>query len=558
MAKRKRLNRRVVLVISVFGVLFIAGLTYVYIMNLPQDPAKYIQKAEEALGKDPKDYKEAHTALSMAIQAGGNSPDVEYYLKLAELCFERVQNDLELTQSEKVALYGHGIALLHTKALVQDPTFNKARRLLASHIWSQALRFDGYAAWNDYIDEVDRILKIDKDDASLYQRRGYAKSRLAQTDPTYNKKAVVDFQEAVNIDNKNLDYWNSLSTFLTVIEKYDEAEEAYKQAIAANPNKAQPRLNYSTFLNGREREDEASKLIQEAIQCEPDNPSGYIFLTQDHMRKEQLDEGEKALQQARKIDETDVRIYTHYAQIFRLRKDLERAIKSLQDGLKTLEQKGDESAAARARFSRSQAMLNYWVADILLDIYARAEEGEDKVKKLLQARHYYENLAKLTPEGLLRYRIGGRLAVIEKKYEEARGFFEKSLTGNFSLKSALALIRVYNRLGVPSRGEDLVNKILKSPELNQLQMEHFQLQRARFRMDAGYYVEARKIADRVLKTNSERFAFPGLSRIARSISGMAFSCWSILFAYRYARLFSELISLESSLRIILYSRSALV
>ncbi len=503
MAKRKRVNRRVVLLISVFGVLLIAGLMYVYIMNLPQDPAQYIKKADEALAKDPKDYKAAHRALNKAILAGGDSPDVEHYLKLAELCFERYQNDLELTQSEKVAIYGQGIGLLSTKALVQDPTFNKARRLLASHWWSRALRFDTWEVWQDYIAEVDRILKIDKDDAQLYYQRGYAKSRLARIDPTYNKKALVDFQEAVNIDEKNQEFWDALTTFLVFIEKYDEAEEAYKQAITANPNKARLRLNYSIFLRNREREDEALELIRDAIQCEPDNPAGYIYLAKDHMLKKQLDEAEKALQQAQKIDKTDVNIYTHYADIFRKRKDMEGAIKSLQEGLKTLEQKGDESAVLRARLFRSQATLNYWLADIMLDIYVSTKEDEAKAQTLAQVRRYYEKLAKLSSMSWRRYRIAGRLAVIDNKLKEAREFFEKAQKRNFNLNTAVSLVHVYNRLGIPSRGEALVNKILKRPELTQDQTKHFLLQRAKFRMNAGYYDEARKMAERAQKIDPE-------------------------------------------------------
>ena len=322
MAKRKRLNRRVVLVISVFGVLLVAGLVYVYIENLPQAPEQYIQEANEALSRDPKNYNVAYEALVKAIDAGGDWPNVEHYLKLAELCFDRVQNDLNLSQSEKEAFYGEGINLLRNKALVQDPTFNKARRLLARHIWSRARRYDNWGLWKDYIAEVNRILKIDKDDAQLYNQRGYAKTRLAQTDPTYSEEALVDFREAVNIDKKNLDFWNSLTSFLTSIEKYDEAEEAYKQAIEANPNKAQIRVNYSVFLRERKREVEALKLIQEAIQCEPDNPTGYISLARHNISKKELDEAEKALQQAQEIDKADVRIYTHYAWIFQLRKNL--------------------------------------------------------------------------------------------------------------------------------------------------------------------------------------------------------------------------------------------
>ena len=71
MAKRKRLNRRVVLVISVFGVLLVAGLVYVYIENLPQAPEQYIQKANEALAKDPNDRFPNGRAMALALRDCG-------------------------------------------------------------------------------------------------------------------------------------------------------------------------------------------------------------------------------------------------------------------------------------------------------------------------------------------------------------------------------------------------------------------------------------------------------------------------------------------------------
>ena len=506
MAKRKRLNRRVVLVISVFGVLLVAGLVYVYIANLPQAPEQYIQKANEALAKDPKDYEAANRALFKAIKAGGDRPNVEHYFKLAELCFDRVENDLGLSQSEKESFYGQGFDLLRNKALVQDPTFNKARRLLASHMWFHALRAQNWGLWKDYIAEVDRILKIDKDDAELYYQRGYAKTQLAKTDSTYNKEALVDYREAVNIDKKNLNFWNSLTNFLTSIEEYDKAEEAYKQAIEANPNKAQIRVNYSVFLRDRKREVEALKLVQEAIKCEPDNPTGYITLAQHNISKKQLDEAEKALQQAQKIDKTDVRIYTHYTWIFQLRKDLPGAMKALQEGLKVLELKGDESATNRFRRLGAQGELNYWLADIALDIYVSAKEQDAKTEVLDLARRYYEKLVKLRPEHPQRYRIAGRFATIERKWEEARKFFEKSLSKGFNLKTAMVLIDVYKQLKIPTRGEALVSRILSSPDLIQDQDQtklYFLLQQAQFRMDGRYYDTARELTERVLKIDPE-------------------------------------------------------
>jgi len=67
MAKKKKLNKRVVLSLAVFCVIIAICATIYIIQRLPEDPKIYINQAKVALAKSPKNYVDAAKAYDLAI-----------------------------------------------------------------------------------------------------------------------------------------------------------------------------------------------------------------------------------------------------------------------------------------------------------------------------------------------------------------------------------------------------------------------------------------------------------------------------------------------------------
>jgi tetratricopeptide (TPR) repeat protein len=512
MAKKKRLNRRVLLFFCIFGGFVVLGGLYVYISNLPKDADVYIKKMQEHLAKDPKDYTEAMRLLNRAIAAGGDRPEPEYFYMMAELCFERVGEDQGLGQPEREEFYSRGLAMLQ-RALQQKRDFHKARRLLAQHYLSFAMRSGKLDRWKDYIDQLDVIL-ADEQDADLYYRRGLAYKALADKDPSMLdtdmvEKALADMQKAVSLKPDNLRFWGALTWYLEQLKRLEEAEKAYKEAIAANAENAQPLVDYAVFLRRQKRGDESLKMIQEAIARNPKSPAGLVALAEYYIAREKTDDAQKtediakakkALQQAKEVDPSDIRIYFFLNRIHRVNRELLRARAVLEEGLALFTSKVDKDDASRRSTGRSRALMHFWLADVWLDLYSVEKDEKLKTKYLAEARKNYGELLRLSPKDPRQFKIAGRIAYIDRDWKQARVDFEKSLA-NPDLGVMIALVDVYNQLGLPGKAEEQVNRALMWP--GQEQNVYFLLKRAKFRMDVRDYLAARQAVETALQVEPE-------------------------------------------------------
>ncbi|RKY28088.1 MAG: hypothetical protein DRP83_01335, partial [Planctomycetota bacterium] len=268
MAKKKKLNKRVVLSLAVFCVIIAICATIYIIQRLPEDPKIYINQAKVALAKSPKNYVDAAKAYDLAIANSEGLERAEYQYQYAELCFERVNKQTGLSNADKSQIYGSGFGLLR-KILQKNPKFLKAHHLLEQHLWARASRSRNWKALKDYISTVDRILKLG-DNAELYHRRGLAKMLLASSDPDiYNEPTLADLRKAVELAPNEAAYLGDLAGFLSRIERKDEAEEIYAAAIKANPKNAAILRNYAAFLQTTGRKEDAAKAIQAAIAADP-------------------------------------------------------------------------------------------------------------------------------------------------------------------------------------------------------------------------------------------------------------------------------------------------
>ena len=89
MARRKKLNKRLVILLVALGVVVVAGGVTVFLKRLPKDPGALAAQAEAALAK--KKYADAAKALGQAIEATRDSDPSPYMYQLAKVKIEWAQ-----------------------------------------------------------------------------------------------------------------------------------------------------------------------------------------------------------------------------------------------------------------------------------------------------------------------------------------------------------------------------------------------------------------------------------------------------------------------------------
>lgn len=499
MAKRKRLNRRVLIVLSILGgILVLGGLAY-WVKNLPKDPAPFIADAEAAMQADPPDYESAMRNYQIALGHEGNNPNVEHMYRLAKIAMERAANDPKITPEKRRDIRQQAIQKLHD-CIVRDAGFLKAREDLSEYYFAMARHFERWDLWKQAIDHMDAII-AQEPKAETYYRRGIAKSFLARSDPNYQDEALKDLREAVDLDRENESYWLQLARYLEVLERPDEAEEIYRQALEALPANARVRVQYARLLQSQDRNDEALEMIRQAVRAEPDSAEGLVALAQYTMGKGELDKTEELLTQALQVDPTEVRIYDLQAKLARQRKDLPQAVQAIRAGLDALQQREPDSAAMRERVARARAVLNYLLANNLLDLYRSAEADQRDPKLLEEARRAHDILRKLSPEDGRQFTIAGRLSAAAEDWESARKSLEQAMQAGGNIAAAIELIEVYNQLGLPGRAEALVDRILKLP--SHVNNTYFLLRKAQYRLNARDYDLAGRLIRQVLESEPD-------------------------------------------------------
>ncbi|HPS51968.1 MAG TPA: tetratricopeptide repeat protein [Phycisphaerae bacterium] len=495
MAKKKRLNSRMLVLLGVMAAILIICLTYIYFRSLPQNPEFYANKAAQLMSAPQKNYLEAINCLRLAAEYSSGIKRNEYLYRQAELMLEYASRGVDLDDADREQAYSSGLGLLQ-KILQSDENYVPARKLLAQHRWAIAVRARQWHLWENYIQQMDKLIEAE-DTAENYFRRGYAKSALAMTDPSFNDAAIEDFNKAIELDKEKLQYRIALARFYELIKDTASAELTYKKSMEANPDKADIRIEYANFLRRKNENKLAQRVIIDAIKCEPNNAAGYVAMAEMALAEKDYKTAQNALEKAKKIDPAMVYAYYYQANIARAQKRLKDAADALREGLSAVENRDMTSESGKKLdANKAKALLNYWLADIMLDIYQTSNDPKEREAALQEAKACNTVLLKLSPDDPRQLKIDGRLAMIGQNYAKAKDCFEHSLEMETDLRTAAWLINIYRVLNLPTRGETLSKKILAVP--GEEDNVYFLLRYAEFRIDANDFTKATEYLSQVL------------------------------------------------------------
>jgi tetratricopeptide (TPR) repeat protein len=510
MAKRKKkVNRRVLLLLIVMGVLVLGAGAALYVRNLPKNPQVYIAAAEAALAETPVNYEAAVRGFLLASSVVSKDQQSEYSYKAATTLLDWVSNDQKLTMASKRKHYGDARGLLQ-KIIVSDQTYLPARRLMAEQVFAQAVQFNSWSAQKEYADHADVILAADPTDHQTYFRRGVVNERRGQRDPSYIRLVEADLRKAIELDPSNLGYWSNLCRFMiqqsTTEQDYAQVEATYRQAIEANPKKSLIYLQYMGFLKLRGRDADAIEALNVAVTVEPDSALAPVQLAQHHLQRREMKAASEALDEAEKRDPTYARIYESRARIARMSLDLDKATAELRKGISVLNEARKEGVKSERVLNADIARANYWLAELLLDVY-NTERNKDKTKAqtaLTDAKSCHAILWQLSPEEYNQYKIAGQIALAEGRYEQALRDLEEakkrlSAPGlpRFDHGISRSLMRTYDALNMPSNAEKTCSQILAqfpSSVAYLKKMALYRLQSQDFGMALAYVRRALKYA----------------------------------------------------------------
>ncbi|MDY6914242.1 MAG: tetratricopeptide repeat protein [Planctomycetota bacterium] len=461
MARRKKLNKRVVILLAVLAFVIAVGGVLFFIKRLPKDPVALDRRAQAAY--EQGNYGAAATAWKQAI--GAAKDPTAYYYKLGKLQLEWSTKPGSMTNTERSEKYTLGVNMLRI-ALRRDPGFVDAQRMLTEVYWSRAA---AAGRWREFVDEADNLLRLMPKDDQTYYRRAIAKAQLSESLPhQYTKPAIADFRKATELDRNEARYWLGLVRFLQKNEQTDEVRKVFAEAITANPNSAELRVAYAHFLRQRQMNAEAEEQIRQAVVRDPNNPLGNLELAEFAMIRHDTKAALKALQAAKAIDDSDFRVYDYMARVYRRQRQLGKAADALREGLAVIARRSEKAPATQAtrqlhRLDIARWQLNYLLANVLLDM---VESGQaDKASLVTQARKCLEVIDRLAPDSAEHDKVAGRLAYADGNITEAVKLLERAYKGfrSFDARTAFILIDLYFRQGLPGKAERVLDRILSFP-----------------------------------------------------------------------------------------------
>jgi len=486
MAKRKKLNKRVVVVWIALGVILaVFGVTV--LLQPSHDPVKDGKIGDEALARARKAWetgdvrkavsaaKEANKAFEVAA-ANASPPKAKVpYLYKQALVQQELLKDRRLTRTVRAELFHQYVRLL-SQAVLLDETHLDAQRLLCDLYWQRSRvvwRNDPEAMRRlpEFIDQADQLLSIAPDDHETLFRRAMARGRMAQLDKTdrdARQAAMEDFRAVIKSDPNNVDYRMALIQYVTDAggTQQDILAE-YDVAIKAISNNAELRVDYANYLRTISMNEEAMDQINKAIQRDPNSPVGYLALATRYNSEKQYTQALEALDNARKVAPTDPRVYGMLAQTHKRMKNPGKATESVRLGLKLADDKAGRKLPEReiGRLVRVRAFLNYLLASLLLDEITHTRDDAVRTKNIPEIKTCLAALATLEPDGVQRTKIAGYLAYVQGQIPEAIRSLEKSYNAlrqrgaKMDIHTANLLVMAYLAAEQPTKAEGILDAL---------------------------------------------------------------------------------------------------
>ncbi len=153
--------------------------------------------------------------------------------------------------------------------------------------------------WQGLVDWCLKWTKSEPEDAEAWFHLGFAYSNIKR----YND-AIEAYHQALRIDPKNARpiIWVSLGVAYDGLKRYQDAIKAYRQAISINPEDAKAWSFLGSSYHTLKQYDDAIKAYRQAISINPEYAAAWSFLGDTYHTLKQYDDANEAFRQSLRID----------------------------------------------------------------------------------------------------------------------------------------------------------------------------------------------------------------------------------------------------------------
>ncbi len=165
-------------------------------------------------------------------------------------------------------------------------------------------------------------------------RRAYEEAKQRLSEHNVNG-AIASLQRAVEVDPQFAAAWNHLGTIAYQAQQYQEAENYFRQGMAADPGAYEPLVNLGGVLINLGHLTEAQKCNEQASRRRPNDPTAQSQLGMTYLFLNQLDLAEQHLLMACRLDPAHFSYpQLHLAELYSHKQDFHRAADQLTNFLK--------------------------------------------------------------------------------------------------------------------------------------------------------------------------------------------------------------------------------
>ncbi len=255
--------------------------------NITDDALVFIYKSYGGLLEKVKNSTLAVATYDAAAESTGR--DEYFYNKIGDICVKERAPEIALDAYKKVlesSPYDRS-ALIKMATLIQ--TYFPEKH-------------------DEAIDCYTRILEIEPDNDKVYYELGHLYLQKNDSLP-----AVNAFNMALEKDEENPFYHNSLAFALVQLEQYDEAIEHYQKAININPDPYWTSIVCqalgSVYLEIKQNYEAAIVLYQTAAVLNPESEESQIAIGDTYFSIDEFDSAIKAYCDAIKINPENAKAY---------------------------------------------------------------------------------------------------------------------------------------------------------------------------------------------------------------------------------------------------------
>jgi tetratricopeptide (TPR) repeat protein len=489
MARRKRqrkVNRTVVVVLSVIGAVFVLGGAVAVYRWWPKDPYKYEKLAEEAVARG--DYKEAESLYRFAIEGAEDHGDYDLYcdycIRYSEVMLEWLaEKRNEMMQSEREKVSQRVYDGLRT-ALRAQPRHVEALWRLSNLYWESWLRNNRQANPTPLLETTSYLLESDANDryraVASYRRGMAARPEAKRLAGPLRDQVIEDLARAVALDPNSAEYRVGLGQTLHEFGLYDRADKVFAQAKADLPDLASIPATYAVCLAEQDRHAEAREQFQLARQVDPDDLRTCMVFASYLTRNQQLDLALEVLDDARRLAPSNLQVYLLSADVHRARRAPRQAMamyRQALDALDKLYRDVDPNLPSVQQQRMEEDYLNRKgavhgrLAEVLMDLAAGEQDANARRQLYAQAEDSLSTMADSAGEDSPAFHaLRGRLALREGQFGTAIDHLQKAWDGTraqgqgrVDLRTGLSLAGLYIETRRPGRAEEIV-KVLETTD----------------------------------------------------------------------------------------------